>query len=137
MDVNNVSAGIADRAATIANLNTLPFSPDNGPEPLFWVGSAEITYDLAMANGHDEMVFDCWLAVTTADDEAAHTAVKEYLAGSGSRSIRAAMRGDKTLGGAVSDCRVTTARGPVPVDLGGQRHLGANFQIWVGGRGDA
>lgn len=137
MDVNNVSAGIVTRAKTISGLNGLPFAPDNGEVPLFWVGLADITYDLAMSNGHDEMVFDCLLAVTAADDEAAHTAVRQYLAGSGSNSIRAAMRGDKTLGGAASDCRVVSARGPINVDLGGVRHLGAQFSIWVGGRGDA
>lgn len=137
MDVTNVAAGIVTRAKTVSGLNGLPYSPDNGEVPLFWVGPAEITYDLAMSNGHDEMVFECWLAVTPADDEAAHAAVKAYLNGSGSTSIRAAMRGDRTLDGAAGDCRVVSARGPIPVDLGGVRHLGASFQIWVGGRGDA
>lgn len=137
MDMNNVRAGIATNARTIAGLNALPFSPDDAQEPVFWVGSAEIVYDQAMNKGLDVVTFTAYLAVTKAFDEAAQDMVNDYLNGSGSSSLREKLRTDRTLGGAASDIRLTNARGPIPVQLGANNYLGAVLTIWVVGRGDA
>lgn len=137
MDVNNVAAGIAARADTITDLQALAYAPDDGEPHLFWVSSVEPTYDLAMSNGHDEMVFTCFLIVSRVNDSTAQHAVRQYLNGSGATSIRAAIRTDKTLSGSASDARVMSARGPIPIELGSNRYIGAQFTIWVGGRGDA
>lgn len=137
MDINNVRAGIVANAKTISGLNGLPFPPDNGAEPLFWVGEGVHTYDTAMSSGQDQVTFECWVAVTKADDEAAHKLVNEYLAGSGSRSLRVALRSDRQLGNSASDIRLVSANGPMPVTLGGETLLGAQLTVWVTGRGDA
>lgn len=137
MDMNNVRAGIVTNAKTISGLNGLSFAPDDAAEPVFWVGSAEIEYDKAMGSGQDQAILDCWIAITKANDEAAHTAVNEYLAGSGSKSLRVALRNDRTLGNSASDIRLMSARGPIPVQLGGNTLLGAQLTVWVTGRGDA
>lgn len=137
MDLNNVATGIAANVATITDLNTLDFGPDDGEEPLFWVGSIEETFDTAMGRGQDELAVTCWLIVARADDQAGQKAVREYMSGSGSRSIRTAIRTDKTLGGSASDVRAVSARGPIPIELGANKFIGAQFTLQVIGRGNA
>lgn len=137
MDLNAVADGLAANAATITDLNTLAFAPSDGAEPLFWVGTAEEEFDTAMGRGQDQLTWTCYLAITAADDEAAQRLVREYMAGSGTRSIRTALRTDRSLAGAASDVRAMNAVGPVPVDLGGRKLLGARFTVQVIGRGNA
>lgn len=137
MDMNNVAAGLAANAATITDLNTLPFPPDDGEEPLFWVGGAEVEFDTAMGRGQDQLTWTCYLIASKADDEAGQQLIRQYMSGSGARSIRAALRTDRQLGNSASDVRATSAVGPVPIDLGGNRYFGAQFTVQVIGRGDA
>jgi len=137
MDINNVRDGIVANAKTISGLNGLPFSPDDADEPLFWVGTGDIEFDKAMNSGQDHITFDCYLAVTKASDKDAHNLVNQYLAGSGSKSLRVALRTDRQLGSSAHDIRLVSARGPIPIDLGANRYLGAQLTVWVTGRGDA
>lgn len=137
MDLNAVAEGIADNIGTIDGLQALDYGPDDGVEPLFWVGGIEEQFDTAMGRGQDELSITCWLIVSRADDENGQKQVREYMAGSGTKSVRTVLCTDKTLGGAASDCRVTFARGPIPIELGSNRYIGAQFTIWVIGRGNA
>jgi hypothetical protein len=137
MDLNAVASGIAANVATITDLNTLDFGPDDGTDPLFWVGSIEEQFDTAMGRGQDELSVTCWLIASRADDESGQTEVRRYMSGSGTKSIRTAIRTDKTLGGSASDVRAVSARGPIPIELGSNRFIGAQFTLQVIGRGNA
>lgn len=137
MDLNAVAAGIATNIGTIEGLQALDYGPDDGVEPLFWVGGIEEQFDTAMGRGQDDLTITCWLIVSRADDENGQKQVREYMAGSGAKSIRTVLRTDKTLSGSASDCRVTSARGPISIELGSNRYIGAQFTIWAIGRGNA
>lgn len=137
MDLNAVAEGIAANIDTIDGLQALDYGPDDGVEPLFWVGGIEETFDTAMGRGQDDLTITCWLIVSRADDKSGQTKVREYMAGSGTKSIRTVLRTDKTLGGSASDCRVLSVRGPIAIELGSNRYIGAQFTIWVIGRGNA
>ena len=137
MDLNAVAEGIATNVDTITGLQALDYGPDDGVEPLFWVGEIAEQFDTAMGRGQDELTVTCWLIVSRVDDENGQKQVREYMSGSGTKSIRTAVRIDKTLGGAASDVRATNARGPIPIELGSNRYIGAQFTLQVIGRGNA
>lgn len=137
MDLTNVRAGICANVGAIPGLNTLPNPPDDGTEPLFWIGTAEVAYDQAMGGGLDVVTFDCFVIASRADDTAGAALINSYLAGSGTTSIREKVRTDRQLGGSAADVRLVTARGPVSIQLAGIDYIGAHLSIWVAGRGSA
>lgn len=135
MDLNAVAEGIATNVGAIDGLQALPYAPDDGQEPLFWIGGVEETFDQAMNRGTDALIITGWLIVSRATDKTGQEQVREYMSGGGTKSIRTAVRSDKTLGGAASDVRAVSCRGPLPIELGSNRYIGAQFTFQVFGPG--
>lgn len=79
--------------------NVIQFIPDN------------ITYDLAGSRGADEWYWSVQAFVAAGIDKAAQMRLDELLASAGDLSVKAALEVDDTLGGAVSDLRVISAKG--------------------------
>lgn len=79
--------------------NVIQFMPD------------DITYDLAGSRGLDEWVWSVQAFVAVNIEKAAQMRLDELLASSGALSVKAAIEADSTLGGAVDDCRVVSAKG--------------------------
>lgn len=137
MDLNAVALGIAANVNTIDGVNALHYAPADGVPPLFWVGDIAETFNTAMGNGQDDLLIDCTMIVAGTFDEESQKAIREYMNGSGAKSIRTVLRTDRTLGGAASDIRAVSATGPVPIELAGNRYYGARFTVQVIGRGNA
>jgi hypothetical protein len=79
--------------------NVIQFMPD------------DITYDLAGSRGMDEWVWAVQAFAGIGVDKVAQLRLDELLASSGGISIKAALEVDTTLGGAVDDLRVVSAKG--------------------------
>jgi hypothetical protein len=132
----------AIRTAIAANLSTIPdiqvsasrLSSPTLPSAVVFAGPTE--FDKAFGRGLDTLVFIVRVAVSGATDTGAVVNLDPYLAGSGSRSIKAAIESDKTLGGACSDLRVIGHEGEQPYNVEGQPPaLGAEFRVEVTAHG--
>lgn len=94
-------------------------------------GTNAITFDATMGRGSDDYVFTVVLLVSNAHDRTAADNLDAYLAGSGSSSVKAAIEGDGTLGGAAHFARVQSVREYGVITYGNVPYLGAQFVVEV------
>ena len=76
--------------------------------PCAIVGQLDFTFDIDNARGLDQASLDVYVIVQRFDARSGQNKLDEYL-GSGAKSIKSAIEGDRTLGGAVNTLRVTSA----------------------------
>jgi hypothetical protein len=128
-------AGLATRLATISGLNAHADVPDSVTPPAATVRPAPETFiqwDTSMSRGSDDCTFVVTLFVSRASDTAGQSALDEYLAGSGAKSIKTAIEGDATLAGIAHWLQVTEARNYGPFAYGGENFFGCEFVVVVG-----
>lgn len=137
MDVKAVMAEIGTKLATISGLRVFPFTVDSVPPPGAVVGLPDdITFDETYGRGSDALTLPVWVLVAAIDDRASHAELAAYLAGSGSKSVKAAVD-SKRLTNQYASCgtvTVTTATTGA-FTSGGVDLLGAEFTVTVTGSG--
>lgn len=112
--------------AGFPNLRVDAFIPDTLEPPAAFVGFPTITYDVDLSE--DFMaVFDVHVIVSRSHDRSAYKALSPYLLPSG---VRAAILGDRTLGGIVQSCRVPSAS-VSPISIGNIDYIEAVFQVEI------
>jgi hypothetical protein len=124
MNVNTEMDALGTALGTITNLRVFDFVPKNAEPPFAFVDYPEqVTYDSTMARGKDEATFPVFVAVADISDRAGRDQLGEYLNGSGSKSIKAAL----DSGGLrrVSRAEVLT------LTMGGQEFIAARFDVEV------
>ena len=116
MNVSSVRDGIKTRLQTISGLRVWDVIPDQVTppgavvgQPCAIVGQLDFTFDIDNARGVDLANVDVYVIVQRMDARSGQNKLDGYLAGSGSSSIKAAIEGDRTLGGTVNTLRVTRA----------------------------
>lgn len=129
-DVNAVMNGVGTRLATIAGLTVFDFIADNMSPPAAMVGLPDVAYDSTMARGSDDGTITVFVFVSRADAESARDELSAYMAGSGSKSIKAAIEADTTLNGSAHTARVVSATSDL-ITVGGVDYLAAEFTINV------
>lgn len=142
MNPGEIKAAIAAAVGTaIPSLNVFGYCPDAIPEPCFYAGEAEIDFDRAYQRGMDDMQITCRLLVSRADDRAGQAALDAYLAGSGSKSIKAAVEaargapGQPALGGLAHDLHLVRVQGYRMYQVGDVQYYGAELIVRVIGEG--
>lgn len=108
MNVSTVRDGLKTRLQTISGLRVYDIIPDKVTPPSAIVGQLDFTYDIDNARGLDLATCDIYVIVQRLDARSGQNKLDEYLS-SGSKSIKTAIEGDRTLGGAVNTLRVTSA----------------------------
>lgn len=108
MNVSSVRDGLKTRLQTISGLRVYDVIPDKVTPPCAIVGQLDFTFDIDNARGLDQASLDVYVIVQRFDARSGQNKLDEYL-GSGSSSIKSAIEGDRTLGGAVNTLRVTSA----------------------------
>ena len=132
MNLAAIRAGLKTRLATISGLRTYDTIPDSFTAPAAIVGMPTlISYDATFNRSHDKLTFPIRVLVTKATDRAAQERLEPYLDGTGSTSIKTAIEGDPTLGGAAALVRVLNAQGLGVYDVAGIPYLGAEFTVEV------
>jgi hypothetical protein len=106
------------RAGLVANLSPLGIQSTgyvlSAPTaPTIEVFPGEIDYDQSLARGLDFVDVIVRVTVSVSLDVAAQVNLDEYLAPSGSSSVKALIESDETLGGVVQDVHVQSASGYV------------------------
>lgn len=130
IDVNAVMNGVGTRLATITGLNVIDYVPESLSPPSAVVRIPSVEYDSTMARGCDDGTLTVEVYVSRADAESSRDELAAYMAGSGSKSIKAAIEGDVTLGGAADTVRVVSAV-PDYMNVGEVAYLVAVFTINV------
>lgn len=123
--------GLATRLATISGLRSSAYIPDNPQPPVAVVMPSSITYDTAFGRGSDEYTFTIMLIVGRVADRASQTNLDAYCASSGSASVKAAVEGDRSLGGKALDCRVTQMTNQGSLAIGDVTYHTAEFNVTV------
>jgi len=129
--LTNLRSGLATRLATISGLRSFAYIPDNPHPPVAVVMPGRISYDTAFGRGSDEYQFTIMLIVGRVADRASQTNLDAYCASSGSASVKAAIEGDRTLGGHALDCRVTEMTNQGSLAIGDVTYHTAEFSVTV------
>ena len=129
LDLNAVMDAFGLRLGTIPGLRVYDYPPDSVAVPAAVVGYPDtVTYDETMARGTDSCTVTVTVLVGRISDRASRDALGAYLAGSGVRSVKAAV--DGTLAGTVKDARVGSAT-VMSVTVGGVDYAAAAFSVEV------
>jgi hypothetical protein len=88
-----------------------------------------IVYDLNANRGADTFFFTVMLIVGRADDRSAQNSLDSFIVGE--TSIKAAIEGDRTLGGVANTCRVTDMSNYSSMNVGDTLYLAASFTVEV------
>ena len=129
-----IRQGLADRIATIDGLRARDHIPDNIVPPMAFVNPTQIQYDLDNARGLVQYTFTVSLFASRADSRSAQNTVDEFVSTSGLKSVKAAIEGDRTLGGIVDTCRVTNVTNYVVQDANDTEFLAVDFNVEVYGQ---
>lgn len=130
LDVNATMDALGVRLATIAGLRVSDYPPDSISPPAAVVAYAELTYDSTYARGADMATFPVHVLVSRTSDRMARDQIEAYRAGSGPKSVKAAVDGN--LGGVVADARVASSVVEA-IDVNGVSYIGATFSVEVFG----
>lgn len=139
-DLDDVVVALAARIAAgmgsdlIAG-RTFAYAPDSLNPPTAIVlpsFGGFLTFD-ATFDGRDDFELLVRILMGTQDNRTGQQSLLGYLSRSGATSIRTAIYGDPTLGGLVSDLKVTGASGYGDIEWAGQVFFGADLHVEVYG----
>jgi hypothetical protein len=130
--LSSIRSGLSTRLATISGLSVYSFVPDSIEPPTAVVGvMSSVDYDSTMSRGSDSYEIPLYLYVSRVDAELSQDSLDEFLAGSGSSSIKQAIEGDSTLGGVVSSARVVEASNYGVYTINSIDYLGVEFSVEI------
>lgn len=130
--LSSIRSGLSTRLATISGLSVYSFVPDSIEPPTAVVGvMSSVDYDSTMSRGSDSYEIPLYLYVSRVDAELSQDSLDEFLAGSGSSSIKQAIEGDVTLGGVVSSARVVEASNYGVYTINSIDYLGVEFSVEI------
>lgn len=97
--VSQVAEGLRARLATISGLRTFSYQPEQLNPPVAFPVLDSVEYHGAMRGGNVQMRFTMIVIVGRYLDRIANANLDGYLSYNGATSLRAAIEGDRTLGG--------------------------------------
>lgn len=97
--VSQVADGLKARLATISGLRTFSYQPEQVNPPVAFPVLESIDYHKAFGGGDVRMQFTIIVIVGRYLDRVAHANLDGFLSFDGATSLRAAIEGDRTLGG--------------------------------------
>lgn len=128
--IRAVIAAVEDRLQTIAGLNTYVHTPDQVAVPAAFVGIPPIPqYHQTMGMGRFRLDLTVTVLTSSGWSREGQLALADYVDPRGDKSIRAAIEGDRTLGGVVDDCIVVSFDPAGLVVLGPVEYVGGVFTL--------
>lgn len=129
MTVAAIATALDTRLSTISGLRVYPFVPDSIVPPAAVIGVPSVEFDTYSGTSPALETWTVHVLVGRASDRTAFTDLAAYLAKSGTKSVRAALEGDPTLGG-LATARLVRAI-PSTVTVAGTDYLAATFDVEV------
>src|SRR5262245_15343551 len=105
-----IREAMAENLSSISGMQVSPYLLSNPTPPaahIFPSPTDPIDFDKTMQRGHDDVVLIVQVFVALTGDIGPQKVLDQYLAGSGSKSFKAALESDPTLNGESDDLRVT------------------------------
>jgi hypothetical protein len=131
--VSQVATGLQTRLATITGLRTFNYQPEQENPPFAYPQINSINYHRAYSGGDVVMDWTIYVVVGRYLDRTAHAQLDDYLSYSGTKSVRAAIEGDPTLGGVCSTLIVRSGADITSLDANGAQFLVIQMQVEVHG----
>ena len=131
--VSQVATGLQTALSAISGLRTFSYQPEQENPPFGYPQINSINYHRAMQGGDVVMDWTVFVIVGRWLDRTAHTALDDYLSYSGSKSVRAALEADLTLGGVCQTLIVRSGADITSLDAGGAQFLVIQMQVEVHG----
>jgi ABC-type sugar transport system substrate-binding protein len=127
----SIRDGLAVRLATITGLTAYDHIPGQINAPAATISRRVTRFDSVMARGSDDFEYVVRVYVANADPKLAQEQMSEYLAGSGAKSVYAAIDDDGTLGGVADFARVREAGEEGITPVGEVDYLAVDFVVEV------
>jgi hypothetical protein len=135
-DLSALREGLAANLGAIDDLQVSPYFISNPTFPSAFVRAGPTAFDKSFGRGLDNIVLFVRVLVAAFGDIGPGANLDEYLAGSGPRSIKAAIESDKTLGGACQSLQVTGHEGEQEYTFDDRPSaLGAEWRVEVNASG--
>lgn len=131
-EIAAVFEGLKARLETIAGLRVREELPGTIQPPTAVLSLEELTFDTTMARGSDDLEVHVHVFTSLSSERAGQRALWTYLAGSGPKSVKAAVEADPTLGGAAMFAEVTTVGDVGLAKIGDVSYYAARFVVRVG-----
>jgi len=129
--ITQIRDGLATNLATITGLRTSAEIPDNPSPPIAIVQMGNVSYDTAFGGGLTTYNFIVSVILGRVAEREAQRRLDAYGSTSGASSVKEAIESDRTLGGVVSDLRVTDLSNVGAVLLGEASYLTADWAVTV------
>lgn len=129
--VSQIATGLATRLGTISGLRTFTYQPEQLNPPFGYPQLNRIEYHRAFSGGDVVMDWSVFVIAGRWTDRTAHALLDEYLSYSGTKSIRAAIEGDQTLGGVCQTLIVRSGLDISSLEAGGAEFLQIQLQVEV------
>ena len=133
-DMGAIRKGIAaNLAAVFTDWQVSAYLLSSPSAPCMYVIPDLVDYDMAMGQGLTKATYLVRALVSPSLEPTGQTQLDEITPPTGSRSLKAALESDKTLGGAVQFARVVSASQPKLVTGGSTELMGIDFTVEVMG----
>lgn len=135
--LDQITGGLVTRLKTISGLNVAQFFIGQIVPPVAIVGVPPVTdYHASMGRGTISLEPTIHIFTSSAIDLEGQRALASYADPTGSKSIRAAIEADKTLGGTVQDCIVREFRPLNLEEYSALNYYGGVFTLQLYARGN-
>jgi hypothetical protein len=129
--VSQVAEGLKARLATVTGLRTFSYQPEQVNPPVAFPVLDSIDYHRAFGGGDVQMRFTIIVIVGRYLDRVAHTNLDGFLSFSGATSLRAAIEGDKTLGGVAETLVMDSSLSIGSLAIAEAEYLQVSFSVLV------
>jgi hypothetical protein len=131
VDIQAIRERIAINLATISGLRTEENVPDVVNPPVAVVALEQIAYDGAFQQGLTTLEFNIFVVVSRASERMAQRKLNQFVAPTGTFSIKSAVESDRRLNNLVADLRVRSVTNIGSLQLDDQEYMAAEFAVVV------
>jgi len=129
---SQVKDGLKTAIETISGLRAFDYQPDQVNPPFAFPTLTEIRYhDRGFNNGGVVMDFTVTVVVFRSSERTAQDDIDQFTAFSGTKSVRAAIEADRTLGGVCDDLIVNSSSNITNFDANDTTYLTVDFNVTV------
>lgn len=129
--ISTVASGLQTRLATITGLRSFASQPEQISPPIAYPVLNTVNFHRAFQGGLVTTEWSIIVIVGRYTDARAHVLLDGFLSTSGATSVRAAVEGDKTLGGTVQTLVLSSGASIMPQTQGDAEFLMVRFDCVV------
>ena len=131
--VSDIATGLQTRLATISGVRAYSYQPEQLNPPFAYPVLNTVSYHQTMGMGSAMTQFDWTVYVVVGRwvDRVAVTNLDGFLSSTGSSSIRAALEGDLTLGGACQNLVVSSSANISALEQDDAEYLQVSFSVTI------